>query len=70
MSPSFTRLHRALMAQTFNNEILVKAFESCFTNIKSLKLMILSKDVGMFAMLKYGRNEKIDVLRFYWSRTT
>ena len=27
-------------------------------------------DVGIFAMLKYGRNEKNDVLHFNWSRTT
>ena len=27
-------------------------------------------DVGTFSMLKYGRNEKSDVLRFCWSRTT
>ena len=24
-------------------------------------------DVGTFAILKHGRNEKSDVLRFYWS---
>ena len=27
-------------------------------------------DIGIFAMLKYGRNEEYDVLRFHWSRTT